>query len=229
MKNIAIVLAAGEGRRMGGTLPKQFLVLDGEPLICKSLRVFEKSPEIDGILIVTSADWMEYCRKEIAEGYGFSKVTGIIEGGAERYDSVYAGLCACRDCGYVFIHDAARPYVTEEIVKRTYDCVISHRACVAGMPSKDTVKIADDEGAIESTPPRSRVWIVQTPQVFEYALIRQAYDIMMRKGMNGITDDAMTVERAGLGKVMLVEGSYANIKITTAEDLGKGERNGGKI
>ena len=193
--------------------------LDGEPLICKCLYVLEDSPEIDGVVIVTGTNWLDYCKMDIVSDYGFRKVFRVVEGGAERYDSVYAGLCACGNCEYVFIHDCARPYVTEEIIRRTAEGVISSGACVAGMPSKDTVKIADSEGFIVNTPLRSNVWIVQTPQVFSYPMIRKAYEIMRERGMDGITDDAMVVERAGLARVRIVEGSYANIKITTAEDL----------
>ena len=219
MKNTAIILAAGKGTRMGGDIPKQFLLLEGEPLVCRSLRTFDESPEIDEIILVTDGEHIGYCREEIVKKYRFGKAGKIIAGGRERYDSVLAGLNACTDCGCVFIHDSARPYVTEDIIRRAAECAEKYGACAVGMPSKDTVKIADAEGFVESTPPRSRVWTIQTPQVFQYGLLMKAYAAVREKGMEGITDDAMVVERSGLARVRLVEGSYGNIKITTPEDL----------
>ena len=217
----AIVLAAGRGTRMGTDIPKQFLEIGGVPMIAVSLKVFEKSSVIDEILLVTSRDYMEYCREEIVEKYGFTKVRAVIEGGAERYDSVWNALLACPDADYVFIHDGARPFVTEEILERAYETVQEYGTAVVGMPSKDTVKIVDEEGFVADTPERSRVWTIQTPQVFSYKLIRRANELLRESGgMKGVTDDAMIVERSGLARVRLVEGSYANIKITTPEDLG---------
>lgn len=217
--NTAIVLAAGEGRRMHTSKPKQFLMLDGQPLLVKSLRVFEDSPRIDRIILVTGRDYIDYCKNEIVTAYGLHKVSDVIEGGQNRYDSVYAGLLAGEGSRYVFIHDAARPYITDDIIERAYKAVVRYGACAVGMPAKDTIKIVDDQGFIYQTPPRSNVWIIQTPQAFNYILIKKAYDILRPHGMEGITDDAMVVEEAGLGKVKLVEGSYSNIKITTPEDL----------
>ena len=217
----AIVLAAGRGTRMGTDIPKQFLEIGGVPMIAASLKVFEASDVIDEILLVTSRDYMDYCREEIVEKYGFRKVKAVIEGGAERYDSVWNALLACPETDYVFIHDGARPYVTEEILLRAFEAVKEYGTAVVGMPSKDTVKIADEEGFVQDTPERSRVWTIQTPQAFSYKLIRRANELLRENGgMRGVTDDAMIVERSGLARVRLVEGSYANIKITTPEDLG---------
>ena len=217
----AIVLAAGRGTRMGTDIPKQFLEIGGVPMIAVSLKVFEESSVIDEILLVTSRDYMDYCREEIVEKYGFRKVKAVIEGGAERYDSVWNALLACPETDYVFIHDGARPYVTEEILLRAFETVKEYGTAVVGMPSKDTVKIADEEGFVQDTPERSRVWTIQTPQAFSYKLIRRANELLRESGgMRGVTDDAMIVERSGLARVRLVEGSYANIKITTPEDLG---------
>ena len=216
----AIVLAAGSGTRIGGEVPKQFLSLHGEPLLASSLRVFEKSPYVEEIILVTSAPYVDYCRREIAEAYGFRKVRAVIEGGRERYDSVYRGLLACEGTDFVMIHDGARPFVTEEIVQRCAETVQEYGTAVAGMPSRDTVKIADEEGFVRETPPRKSVWTIQTPQAFSYALIRRANEVLRsRGGMEGVTDDAMIVERSGLAKVRLVRGTYDNIKITTPEDL----------
>lgn len=218
-KNTVIVLAAGKGTRMGSDIPKQFLKIQDKPVLYHSLKTFQDSPLISEIILVIGKEWQEYCRETILEPYEMTKVVKMIEGGEERYDSVYAGLCACENSDYVFIHDGARPFITEEILERCMDAVRENKACVVGMPSKDTVKIADEQGYIASTPARSQVWIIQTPQVFSYKLIREAYEEMFARGMAGITDDAMVVESAKLCKVKLVEGSYENIKITTPEDM----------
>ena len=219
MKCTAIVLAAGQGKRMNSKIQKQFLMLKGKPVLYYSLAVFEESPEIDEIILVTGKECIEYCKKEIIEVYGLQKVKHIVPGGQERYDSVYAGLCACENCEYVFIHDGARPFVTEEIIVRTKEAVKKYGACIAGMPSKDTVKFADENGMVESTPNRKRVWSIQTPQVFAYKLIRNAHEKARQYDMKEITDDSMLIEQYGGVKVRLVEGSYENLKITTPEDI----------
>lgn len=218
-KNVAIVLAAGKGTRMGSEIPKQFLKIQDKPVLYYSLKTFQDSPLISEIILVIAGEWQDYCRKNILKPYGITKVAKMVEGGKERYDSVYAGLSSCEGCDYVFIHDGARPFITEDILQRCMGAVREHKACVVGMPSKDTVKIADSEGNIAQTPARSLVWIIQTPQVFSYKLIREAYEEMFARGMDGITDDAMVVEAAKQCKVKLVEGSYGNIKITTPEDI----------
>ena len=218
-KNIAIVLAAGKGTRMGSEIPKQFLKIQDKPVLYYSLKVFQDSPLISEIILVIAKEWQGYCRENILEPYGLTKAAKMVEGGKERYDSVYAGLCSCGGCDYVFIHDGARPFITEKILERCMAAVREHRACVVGMPSKDTVKIADEESNIAQTPARNLVWIIQTPQVFAYDLIREAYEEMFARGMDGITDDAKVIEKAKQCKVKLVEGSYENIKITTPEDI----------
>ena len=218
-KCTAIVLAAGQGKRMHSKIQKQFMELDGMPVLCYSLRCFQESPLIQDIILVTGEESISYCKEEIVQKYGFTKVSAVIPGGKERYDSVYAGLCECRDCEYVLIHDGARPFVTEEILKRGLQKVKETGACVIGMPSKDTVKLSDEEGYVKETPNRKCVWTIQTPQIFLYSLIREAHDSIRQKDMSKITDDAMVVEQETGAKVALAEGSYQNIKITTPEDL----------
>ena len=215
----AIVLAAGQGKRMHSKIQKQFLELDGMPVLYYSLRCFQESPLIQDIILVTGEESISYCKEEIVQKYGFTKVSAVIPGGKERYDSVYAGLCECRDCEYVLIHDGARPFVTEEILKRGLQKVKETGACVIGMPSKDTVKLSDEEGYVKETPNRKCVWTIQTPQIFSYSLIREAHDSIRQKDMSKITDDAMVVEQETGAKVALAEGSYQNIKITTPEDM----------
>ena len=218
-KNTAIVLAAGQGKRMNSRIQKQFLEIDHRPVLYYSLECFQTSPLIQDIILVTGEEMISYCKKEIVERYNFTKVTKVIAGGKERYDSVYQGLLACEDCDYVFIHDGARPFVTEAMLERGVFGVQETGACAIGMPSKDTIKISDKEGFVQSTPDRSRVWSVQTPQIFAYSLIRSAHESLRRKDMTGVTDDAMVVEQESGVRIRLVEGSYQNIKITTPEDL----------
>ena len=218
-KITAIVLAAGQGKRMHSKIQKQFLEIQDHPVLYYSLKCFQDSPLIQDIVLVTGEDMISYCKREIVERYQFTKVTEVIAGGKERYDSVYRGLLACKDCEYVFIHDGARPFITEEILERGMFGVQETGACVVGMPSKDTVKISDEADFVKETPDRSRVWTVQTPQIFSYELIRRAHESIRKKDMTTITDDAMVVEQESGIKVRLVEGSYQNIKITTPEDL----------
>jgi 2-C-methyl-D-erythritol 4-phosphate cytidylyltransferase len=216
-RNTAIVLAAGQGKRMHSKVQKQFLEIQGYPVLYYSLRCFQESPLIQDIILVTGEESISYCKEEIVQKYGFTKVSAVIPGGKERYDSVYAGLCECRDCE--LIHDGARPFVTEEILKRGLQKVKETGACVIGMPSKDTVKLSDEEGYVKETPNRKCVWTIQTPQIFSYSLIREAHDSIRQKDMSKITDDAMVVEQETGAKVALAEGSYQNIKITTPEDF----------
>lgn len=219
MKSTAIVLAAGQGKRMNSKVQKQFLLIKGKPVLYYSLSCFQNSREIEEIIVVTGKDSINFCKQEIIEAYGFSKVKAVIAGGRERYDSVYAGLCACEDSDYVFIHDGARPFLTEDMIRRGKEAVLASGACVIGMPSKDTIKIADENGMVASTPSRSLVWNIQTPQIFSYTAIREAHEKARQQNMADITDDAMVMERFGNMKIKLVEGSYENIKITTPEDI----------
>lgn len=220
----AVVLAAGSGKRMNSDTKKQYMLIYDKPVVYYSLKTFQES-FVDEIILVVSPGDVSYCQKEIVEKYGFTKVSHIVEGGRERYHSVAAGLEQVTVGGYTFIHDGARPMVTEEILERAYACVELSGACVVGMPVKDTIKIADGDKNIADTPNRNLVWMVQTPQVFDSSLIKDAYqnlilkeEQLLEQGVS-ITDDAMVVERLSGQKVKLVEGSYENIKITTPEDI----------
>ena len=218
-KCTAIVLAAGQGKRMGTKVQKQYLEIDGKPVLYYSLHAFEKSEIIDEIILVVGENQSEYCKDEIVSKYGIGKVKKIVQGGAERYHSVWNGLHEVDDEGYVFIHDGARPFVDEEILTRAYKDVQKCKACVIGMPVKDTIKLADRDGFVNETPKRSLLWMIQTPQVFESGLVKKAYALLMEQKSIQVTDDAMVVEQMMGHKVKLTEGSYENIKITTPEDL----------
>lgn len=223
-RTIAIVLAAGQGKRMNSEIQKQYLLIQGKPVLYYALKAFQDS-FIDEIVLVVGAGETEYCRAEIVEKYGFSKVRHITEGGKERYHSVYNGLRAIADADFVFIHDGARPFVTADILERAYESVKKCGACVVGMPVKDTIKIADADGFVETTPNRAQVWQVQTPQVFSFELVYQAYSLLIKEEQKlltqgiFVTDDTMVVEHFMKRKAKLVQGSYENIKITTPEDL----------
>ena len=225
MRTTALVLAAGQGKRMGSSVHKQYLLLRGKPVLYYSLKAFEDS-RIDDIVLVVGKDEQTFCRKEILEKYGFHKVKAIVEGGRERYHSVAKGIQAvCWACDYIFIHDGARPFVNEEMIDRALGEVQRSRACVVGMPVKDTIKISDEMGYVSDTPARARVWQVQTPQVFDRKLIAEAYEKLLAEeaellaGGISVTDDAMVVEYFMKIPVKLIPGSYKNIKITTPEDL----------
>ncbi len=229
----AIVLAAGSGSRMHSNMPKQFMSLGGRPLICHALQAVEESPIIDDCILVVAERDEDYVRIHILEKYGFRKVVSLVSGGDERYLSVGKALRVLemgkmpvpnRD-GYVFIHDGARPFLTQRILQDTYEAVEKYHACVAAIPSKDTVKIADEEGFAVKTPDRKNVWSIQTPQVFDVELIVDAYRMLeanqerLKKEGIMVTDDAGVVELFTSRKVKLVKGSYENIKITTWEDM----------
>ena len=217
-KYTAIVLSAGKGSRMGSSVHKQYLLLCGRPVIYYTLKAFEESP-VDEIVLVTGEGEEEYCRKEIVEKYKLHKVTKIVKGGKERYHSVFQGLSACEHTDYVLIHDGARPFIEQEVIRHTMDEVQKKHACIAAVPVKDTIKKVDENGKVEDTPPRKSLYTVQTPQAFSYSLIYDSYQKMIADGREDVTDDAMVVEQETGTKILLVEGSYQNIKITTPEDL----------
>lgn len=217
-KYTAIVLAAGSGKRMNTIVHKQYLLLDGKPILYYSLKAFEDSP-VSEVVLVTGDGEEEYCQKEIIQKYGLRKVCHVVKGGKERYHSVYEGLKAVCKADYVLIHDGARPFIDEKIIERSIRAVEKYQACVVGMPVKDTIKIADELGFAAETPDRKHVWQVQTPQTFCYSLIMQAYEKLMACSKRQVTDDAMVLEQMTNQTVKLIEGSYRNIKITTPEDL----------
>lgn len=215
-KITAIVLAGGSGKRMESDCKKQYMLLAEKPLLYYALRTFQESP-VDEIILVTNEE--EYCRFEILEKYHLNKVSKIVPGGAERYHSVYQGLMAAKGCDYVLIHDGARPFITDEMIRESIENVKKYKACAIGVPVKDTIKIVDEERFAKKTPLREYLWQMQTPQTFSYSLIAEAYKKVFKEQPEGITDDAMVIEYGGLAKVKMLMGSYRNIKITTPEDM----------
>ncbi|MBI5417798.1 2-C-methyl-D-erythritol 4-phosphate cytidylyltransferase [Candidatus Poribacteria bacterium] len=217
MKTIAIIAAAGQSRRMGGELNKQFIEICGKPLLAYSLLVFNNSPLIDEIFIAIEAKNIDFCRKQIIDKYNITKVKNIIAGGKERQDSIYNALNVIpSDTDYVVIHDGARPMVTYEMIESLLAQTFKNGASITAMPVKDTIKETENSLVVR-TIDREKLVYVQTPQAFAAKIIKEAYAKAYENGFIG-TDDAVLVERLGI-KIKIVEGSYSNIKVTTPDDI----------
>lgn len=214
----AVIVAAGKGTRMKCDQPKQYICIDEKPVLYYTLKAFEQS-NVDHIVIVVSEDYFEYVQSEIMGRYSFEKSYEVVIGGDERYESVYQGLLKTEDCDYVLVHDGARPYIEVDVINGVIEEVIRSNAVVVGVKAKDTIKIVDENRTVVSTPERSYVWQIQTPQAFEYRLLKNAYDKVIEQKITHITDDAMVVESATNHPIKVYEGTYRNIKITTPEDL----------
>ncbi len=219
MGNAAIVLSAGKGSRMHSDIEKQYMELNGRPVLYYSLKAFEDFASIEKVIIVASKEREDYIRRKILEKYGLKKVYAIVEGGKERYDSVANGIAAAGECDYIFIHDGARPILTQSLLSDLLEAVKKDHAVVPAAPVKDTIKVCDENGVVVSTPNRSTLWAVQTPQVFDAELISEAYRRLYIQKPENITDDAMVAEATMGAKIRVVTASSANLKITTPEDL----------
>lgn len=218
MTTVAIVLAAGEGKRMGAGCNKVFLPLAGKPVLAYSLEAFDRSPCIDGIIVVGRVEECEKMEKEFLIRYPCRKLLSVTAGGATRQQSVWQGLQLLpAHCTKVAIHDGARPLVTAAIIERVLKAVTAAAGAIAAVPVKDTIKQADVNGFVTATPDRSTLWAIQTPQAFDRSQLVKCYAQAQKEQYTG-TDDASLVERYG-GSVQVVQGSYQNIKITTPEDI----------
>ena len=216
--NTAIVLAAGKGTRMNAGMNKQFMLINDRPLLAQTLAAFQSCNAIDSIILVAGRDELKTCKEQIIDRYGFDKVDKLVSGGSERQQSVYNGILELEDdCNIVVIHDGARPILPEGIIEKCIDGAKIYGAVSAGMPAKETIKILNEEGFVQYTPERGKVWVTQTPQAFKRDIIEKAHETANIKGISG-TDDAFLVECMGI-KVKMLEGSYENIKITTPEDI----------
>ncbi|MDP6127544.1 MAG: 2-C-methyl-D-erythritol 4-phosphate cytidylyltransferase [Dehalococcoidales bacterium] len=211
-KTGAVIAAAGSSQRMGG-VDKVFAPLGDKPVLARVVDTFQKCDSIDQIVIVLSQPSLEQGR-QMAAGQEWSKVTDICSGGARRQDSVMAGLNRLKQCHWVVIHDGARPLVSEDLIEQGLEVARGTGAAVAAVPVTDTVKLAGDDHFVQGTPPRENLWAVQTPQVFRFEIISEAYG----KQNDEVTDDARLVEQLGY-PVKLYMGSYRNIKITNPDDL----------
>lgn len=217
-KHSVILLAGGSGHRMNSKIPKQYMELDGKPILAYSLLLFEQS-FLDEIVLVVRKGEEVYCQKEYIEKYGLKKVTAITAGGKERYLSVYNGIQKIQKTDYIWIHDGARPFITIELLENLKKAVEKEKAVVLGVHVKDTIKQTDENSQITITIPRKNLWNIQTPQVFVANLIKEAYQKLIEQKITDVTDDSMVVERMTKHPVFIVEGSYQNIKITTREDI----------
>jgi 2-C-methyl-D-erythritol 4-phosphate cytidylyltransferase len=208
----AVIAGAGSSQRMGG-VDKIFLSLAGKPLLAHVLGVFQECTVVDQIVIVLNETSLERGQRLVEEG-GFSKVIGTCPGGERRQDSVAEGLKRLEGCQWVVVHDGARPCLTLDLIEKGLEEAEQTGAAIAAVPVKETIKIVEAEGTIQYTPRRENLWAAQTPQVFRFDIIREAY--RQRKGE--VTDDASLVEALGY-KVRIYMGSYDNIKVTTSEDV----------
>lgn len=209
-----VIPAAGLGKRMGTKESKQFLELDGQPILLHTLFLFEQHPEITEIVLAVREEEQERVLQMVTDA-GIRKATKIVVGGKERQDSVYQGLLAC-ESEYVLVHDAVRPFVEPELLQQLIAVVREKEAAVLAVPSKDTIKEVH-EGVVTNTPERAFLWNVQTPQAFRRSLLIEANHHAEQQQL-AVTDDASIVEYYGY-PVTVVMGNYHNIKITTTEDL----------
>ena len=214
-KAAVVIVAAGSSRRMQGR-DKLWTPLAGRITLARTLDVFQRSPTIESIVLVTSAERLADART-LCQQEDWLKVMAVVAGGGRRQDSVRAGLAALVTVQptWVMIHDGARPFVTEEILATGLQTAQEHQAAVAAVPVKDTIKQVQN-GRIYATLDRTQLWMIQTPQVFSFPLIQQAHASPFAQ--EDVTDDATLLERMG-HHVAIFPGSYTNIKITTQEDL----------
>ena len=221
MKTSAIIAAGGSGSRMKTDEGKLFIELRGIPIILLTLSIFDSFDIIDEIILPVPLDEIGRT-KQMVERAGLKKVRHIIRGGETRQASVYNGLqVVSSDSEIIVIHDGARPFVSREIILDAVSETRAYKAVIVGMPAKDTIKTVTDDRLVSNTLDREFLWQVQTPQVFEAGLIKEAYERANKLGFSA-TDDARLVERLG-ERVKMITGSYENIKITTPEDLKIGE------
>ena len=201
-KNYALIVAGGKGKRVGRDISKQFICINNKPIIWYTIKAFESCEHIDGIVVVISKDDMDYFNENVLEVYDFKKILAVVEGGAERQDSVY---------------DGARPFVSEKIINEGIEYAKSYGAAACGVMPKDTIKVKDSDDFSKETLQRDTLFAVQTPQCFEYNSIKKAHEFIRKENLM-VTDDTMVIEKLGK-RVYLYEGSYTNIKVTTPEDI----------
>jgi len=211
-KSGAVIVAAGTSQRMGG-LDKVFVQLGDRPVLARVVETFQKCDSIDQIVIVLADSNLKQ-GEQLANDLSWSKVSAICPGGERRQDSVIAGLNRLSQVDWVVIHDGARPFVTAGLIEQGLETAVETGAAVAAVPVTDTIKVAGNDNIVQGTPPRQSLWSVQTPQVFRFDILTEAYHQLKYE----VTDDARPVEQLG-HKVKLYMGSYDNIKITNPDDL----------
>jgi len=218
MRVNAVIVAAGEGKRMGGDAPKPFLPLGGRPIILRTLDRFVAS-QVQKVVVVAAEKGMPRCEELIRSDSRLGRLEIVFQsGGLRRQDSVGRGLARLDpDCEVVVIHDGVRPFVSPRLIDRCIEAAFKEGAVVIGLPARDTIKVISADRQVKETPPRDSLWEIQTPQAFRTEIIREAFRNAAREGAEA-TDDAMLVERLGK-RVAVLEGESTNIKITVPEDL----------
>ncbi|WP_010191455.1 2-C-methyl-D-erythritol 4-phosphate cytidylyltransferase [Bacillus sp. m3-13] len=211
-----IVLAAGQGKRMKAGKNKQFIELEGKPVIIHTLSVFEADPWCSEIKLVINEKEKDIF-KELLHQYPVQKIKEIVIGGEERQDSVYNGLTSLQSAEIVLVHDGARPFISQEVIHNLVEKASKEGAAIVGVPVKDTIKRISKAGVVEQTVERSSLWSIQTPQAFRYPILKEAHDKAKTENYLG-TDEASLVERIHV-PVHIVQGEYENFKLTTPEDL----------
>jgi len=215
----AVIPAAGSGIRMGLEEAKQYLELDGKPLLARTLRTFQECHLVDSIIIVVPEKDVDYCLQQIVQRYQLSKVYKVISGGERRQDSVRNGIEAVADNSrWVLIHDGVRPFVSTELIEKVIKAARRFRAVITGLPVTETIKQAGSKGNVLRTIERRDLWLMQTPQIFRREDIHLAHQEAPKRGWTEATDDALLVEKIGIS-VKIIEGEERNIKITTPHDL----------
>lgn len=212
----AIIVAAGKGTRMGSELPKQYMSIAGKTILDTTLYKFEKSNEVDEIVLVVNKEELDYVNTEIAPSY--RKVVKVVQGGATRTESVFEGIKAVNSmCRIVLIHDGVRPFVSYNLISSCVENADVYKSCIPVVEVVDTIKEVSGEGFVKGTLDRARLRAVQTPQAFDYELIRECYLNALTED-KVFTDDSSIVEYYGY-RVKTIEGLQRNIKITTPLDL----------
>jgi 2-C-methyl-D-erythritol 4-phosphate cytidylyltransferase len=219
MKTVAIIPGAGTGERMGPGRAKQFMELEGRPILALTLEKFQACPVIDGIVLVVPLEDIEFCEREIVEKYDLNKVKRLIAGGERRQDSVRFGIeASAGEYGLVLIHDGVRPFIPAGLIEEVVSAARTHPAVITALPVRETLKEVEEDGSVIKSLDRRRIRAVQTPQAFRYEDIMRAHQKAREESWEEATDDAMMVERMGI-PVKVVVGSEYNIKITTPHDL----------
>jgi 2-C-methyl-D-erythritol 4-phosphate cytidylyltransferase len=216
---VALIVAGGKGLRMNMKARKQYLELDGQTVLQRTLSAFNQCEDIESIVLVVPPEDIDYCHKDVIGTLELAKKVQVAGGGDERQQSVYNGLCSMNVSPdeVVVIHDGVRPFIEKELIQSCIDAAKETGAAILAVPVSDTIKMAAHDGTIETTVDRECLWAAQTPQAFRYDWIRQAHETALTDKI-AVTDDASLVEHIGY-PVKLVTGSRRNIKITTPEDL----------
>ena len=222
-KIYALIVAGGKGVRMGSKLAKQYLDLEGKPVLTRTIEVFDRFEGIDDIVVVVPEKDIEYCKRNIIDPFGFKKAIHITAGGHLRQDSVLQGLQLLKEKAssiqksIVLIHDGVRPFIDHKIINECIEKAARHGACILGIQVADTIKKSDSRLFIEKTIDRENIFLAQTPQVFKFDLILNAFEYVQNQNIK-FTDDASLMELIDQ-KVFIVQGLKSNIKLTTSDDL----------